>query len=164
MLRFTRGRLQQLQDGSNYLEFNTALLAFSTVACNLAAFLTNNDRGNNNVKAAEFVEAFRSRKGDLQGTFAKLEAQVFHLGKNRPAGESDAKFALSEAEAVSGWIEREMAAFIESLPDRSLWREERATPEVDSGDRFSIPVLGRQQASSSIGVLSGTLYFLPKRD
>lgn len=138
------------------------LIAFSTVACNLTAFLTNGDHGSNNFKAADFVGGFRSRKGDLQGPFAKLEPQVFHLGKDRPLGESGSKFQLGEAEAISDWIEREMAAFIERLPDRTLWREDLAVPEVDGTVRFHTSGIVRQQTTSSVGVLSGIVIHMPK--
>jgi hypothetical protein len=72
-LKMARYSFKQMQEtGVFYLDWNAYHSAFTVAACNLAAFLTNQEK----LKASDFAEGFKSRKRDLAGTFAKLEPQV----------------------------------------------------------------------------------------
>src|SRR3981189_2884944 len=79
MLRYTYGQMLQKQ---HYLSWNAHFESFAVHARNLVKFLTNSDA--RNFKAHKFVQDYKARVGDIQGAMAKLEQQVFHLGKNRP--------------------------------------------------------------------------------
>ncbi|WP_029081793.1 hypothetical protein [Bradyrhizobium sp. th.b2] len=134
-LMMARYSVAQLSQATFWLDWNAFLASFAVSACNLAAFLTNGEKGNN-FRAHDFIEGFRSRKGDLANTFAMLEPQVFHLGKARPT--DDGKFTLQEAIAIHDWIESEMEKFIRQLGSwREHWNEQRATPV----DRPAGPIL-----------------------
>ncbi|MGY3483992.1 hypothetical protein ACVW1C_001875 [Bradyrhizobium sp. USDA 4011] len=125
-LKMARYCLKQMQRrGTFYLDWNAYHSAFAVAACNLAAFLTNSEK----LKASDFARDFRSRKDDLAGKFARLEPQVFHLGKMRPDGEG--KFVLADAERVLAWIEEEMAKFVSQLGSwQQHWNEQRSQPEA----------------------------------
>jgi hypothetical protein len=125
-LKMARYSLKQMQQpGVFYLDWNAYHSAFAVAACNLAAFLTNNEKW----KSSDFVKDFKSRKYDLAGKFANLEPQVFHLGKMRPDGEG--KFVLADAEKILAWIEDEMEKFVSQLgPRQKYWNERRSQPEL----------------------------------
>jgi hypothetical protein len=96
MMRYCLRRLKQVPQPF-FLDWNAALGAFCVSAGNLAAFVTNHE-GQNNFRACDFVEEFRSRKGDLDNTFRKMEPHVFHLGKSRPTDEQPKeKFNVDDA-------------------------------------------------------------------
>lgn len=111
-----------------YLDWNMALASFAVAAGNLSAFLTNSD-GSGNIKASDYVESFKSRKGDLSGVFARMEPLIFHLGKARPTDEG--KFSLRDAEKIADWIEKEMAVFVSRLGSyEKYWNGSLAMPEA----------------------------------
>lgn len=144
-LKMARYCFKQMQAGGFYLDWNAYHSAFAVAACNLAAFLTNQEK--QNLRAHDFVQGFRSRKGSLAPTFYKLEPQVFHLGKDRPTDEG--KFNLSEAAVILDWIETEMKDFVGRLgPWQKYWNEKRSIPEPrPPGPVFSFEVA--PQAASS---------------
>jgi hypothetical protein len=117
----------------------------------LAAFLTNAESGNNNLKACELVENFRSRKGDLADTFKKMEPQIFHLGKARPI-DGRLKFNTDDAKAVFDWIEEEMKKFVAALQQTmygEFWHEEKSWPPPEEGPGAYICADGSNPSASS---------------
>ncbi len=122
MMRHSLKRMRQ--QGLFYLDWNGFHSAFAVAAANLAAFLTNTEKANNNFVAGDFVDGFRSRKGDLQGKFNKMEPQIFHLGTARTS--DTGKLVLKEIEKIAAWIETEIRKL---LPDKTLWNESRSIPE-----------------------------------
>ncbi len=111
-----------------YLDWNMALASFAVAAGNLSAFLTNSD-GSGNVKASDYVDSFKSRKGHLSGVFARMEPLIFHLGKARPTDAG--KFSRGDAEKIADWIEKEMAVFDSKLGSyEKYWNGPLAMPEV----------------------------------
>jgi hypothetical protein len=148
-LMMVRYSIEQLRDPVTFwLDWNAYHASFAVSACNLAAFLTNKE-GGNNFRAHDFVTGFRSRKEDLAKTFERLEPQVFHLGKARPSDQG--KFTLKDAEDVSQWIETEIAKFIGELRDLGqYWNAERAKSEVrPKGPPLRLTGLEPQTASSA---------------
>ncbi|WP_409189835.1 hypothetical protein [Bradyrhizobium sp. RDM4] len=127
-LMMARYSIAQLRQATFWLDWNAFHASFAVSARNLAAFLTNGEKkGNTNFQAHDFIEGFRSRKGDLAPAFVKLDPQVFHLGKVRPTDVG--KFTLEEAVAIHSWIESEMEKFVEQLGSlRGHWNARRATP------------------------------------
>jgi hypothetical protein len=147
-LKMARYSFQQMQvPAIFYLDWNSYQSAFAVSACNLAAFLTNQEK--KNLQACDFVEGFRSRKGDLAGIFAKLEPQVFHLGIARPTDHG--KFVLLEAKQALDWIEAEMEHFISKLGSwRKHWNQSRSVPEArPAGPRLNFTGLEQQTSSSA---------------
>src|SRR5229473_2771185 len=82
-LMMARYTIKRLKEQVFWLDWNAYHSAFAVAAANLAGFLTNTD--SRNLKASDFVGTFKSRKVDLASTFAKMEPQIFHLGKARPS-------------------------------------------------------------------------------
>lgn len=147
-LMMARYSIAQLREATFWLDWNAFLASFAVSACNLAAFLTNAEKGNN-FRAHDFVEGFRSRKGDFAKAFAMLEPQVFHLGKARPTDKG--KFTLQEAVAIYDWIASEMQKFIQQLGSwREYWNEQRAAPaERRAGPTLRITGLQAQHQTAS---------------
>lgn len=147
MLRYNFSRLTD-DAGLFFLEWNTAHASFAVSAANLASFLTNGDTGRNNFKACDFVNGFRSQKGELAPVFLKMEPQIFHLGKSRPDGEG--KFDINDIKRVYPWIEQEMEKFIKQLPAdlKKYWNQARSIPPPKDKS-LSVATLGPQSASSA---------------
>jgi hypothetical protein len=157
MLRHTLKRITQKQN-MFFLDWNAAHASFAVHAANLAAFLTNGESGNNNLKACELVPNFRSRKGKLDTTFNKMEPQIFHLGKARPnAGQL--KFNTEDAEKVSQWLEAEMKKFVEALLKTSYaeyWIEDRSVPPPENGPGMYIDASNPSASSGTPQTISYT--------
>ena len=125
-LMMARYTIKKLKEPVFWLDWNAYHSAFAVAAANLAAFLTNSDT--RNLKAADIVPDFRSRKGDLSSTFAKMEPQIFHLGKARPSDKG--KFDINDAIKVFDWIEAEMSKFVSQLGAWTKhWNQARSIPE-----------------------------------
>lgn len=128
-----------------YLDWNMSLASFAVAAGNLSAFLTNSD-GSGNIKASDYVQGFKSRKGDLSGVFARMEPFIFHLGKARPTEKG--KFSRDDAEMIAKWIEEEMAEFVSKLGSyEKYWNGPLALPEARPSP--SLILNGPAQQSSS---------------
>jgi hypothetical protein len=129
MLRYTYGQMLQEQ---HYLSWNAHFESFAVHARNLVRFLTNSDKGN--FKASEFAQGgYKARVGDLHGAMAKLEDQVFHLGKKRPK-EFVGKFNTEQhAKSDHDWIEENFPGFLRELDGelRPLFNDRKADPAQD---------------------------------
>jgi hypothetical protein len=126
MLRYTHGQMLQKQ---HYLSWNAHFESFAVHARNLVRFLTNSDAGN--FKAYQFVPDYRARIGDIQGAMAKLDHQVFHLGKNRPRT-FVGKFNTEHAQKVRDWIEENFDDFVNKLGKlKPLFDDRKADPAKD---------------------------------
>jgi hypothetical protein len=125
MMRHSLRRMQQR--GLFYLDWNSFHSAFAVAAANLAAFLTNTEKANNNFMAHDFVNNFRSRKGDLKGHFQTMEPQNFHLGTARTSNAG--KLLSKDAKDIAEWVEIEIEKFIGALPDKKLWNHAWSIPE-----------------------------------
>ncbi|MFT3730795.1 MAG: hypothetical protein QM780_05105 [Hyphomicrobium sp.] len=134
MVRYSRRRLG---DRLNYLQWNAHLQSFATSARNVSHFLTNDDKGN--LKASDYIQEFRSTKGNVASKFAQCEPQIFHLGKSRP--QSTGKITFDDVSVMAEWIEEEMRKFLYDLKQidqtkgtnySSLWDEAKSRPEPDA--------------------------------
>jgi hypothetical protein len=155
-LMMARYTIKRLKERIFWLDWNAYNSGFAVAAANLSGFLTNGDTGN--LKASDFVEGFKSRKGDLASTFAKMEPQIFHLGKGRPSDKG--KFDIKDATDAYDWIEAEMAKFIVQLGDWSFyWNQERSVPEERPKEEEKLlNVLGPQSASSATPLVFGSIF------
>lgn len=143
MVRYT---IKRLKEHVFWLDWNAYHSAFAVAAANMAGFLTNNDTGN--LKAADFVPGFKARKGELAAKFAKMEPQIFHLGKGRPS--ETGKFDIDNATEAANWIEDEMAIFISQLGDwDKYWNATRATPQARPVDSPTLSFTGLERQTSS---------------
>jgi hypothetical protein len=138
MLRYTYGQMLQEQ---HYLSWNAHFESFAIHARNLTRFLSNKDKGN--FKAAEFIKDYKARIGDESGPMSRLQAQVFHLAKQRPK-DVVAKFDTEDAKAVKDWIEKNFDDFLSKLSRelRELFDEEKSNPEKDKALYISLGPTG----------------------
>jgi hypothetical protein len=143
MLRYTYGQMLQKQ---HYLSWNAHFESFAVHARNLVKFLTNSDA--RNFKAHRFVQDYKARVGDIQGAMAKLEQQVFHLGKHRPPT-FVGKFNTEHAQEVRDWIEKNFDTFVNGLDDdlRPLFNDKKADPIQD--DPLYITVAANRSACTA---------------
>jgi hypothetical protein len=159
MMRHCLRRLTQMPQPF-YLDWNAALASFAVNAGNLAAFLTNGDKGRNNFKACDFVQSFRSRKGNLDEIFRKMEPYIFHLGKSRPTDvQMDEKFGVPDAIKIAEWVEAEMEKFVSQLGElQKFWDAKGAVPPepplTSDGPQLFIEGTTKQAASSADPVIS----------
>jgi hypothetical protein len=112
----------------HYLDRNAFIESFTANARNLIQFLSNDDKGN--MKAADFIQDFKSEKNEVTRSFIQLSTQqTFHLGKARPTA-MKGKFTTSDSPMIKDWIERGMENFLSRLSteDKKLWNTEKADP------------------------------------
>jgi hypothetical protein len=84
-LMMVRYSIEQLRDPVTFwLDWNAYHASFAVSACNLAAFLTNKE-GGNNFRAHDFVTGFRSRKEDWQRPLKGLSLRYFISGRRARA-------------------------------------------------------------------------------
>ena len=154
-LKMVRYTFEQMQTVLFYLDRNSKFEAFAVRARNLVNFLTNSDTGN--MKACYFFpEGFSASKtNDVKQAVQKLEQQVFHLGKDRPKGNSPLKFDTEHARKIFDWIEAEMKVFIGQLPKnlKKHWNGALAVPESETAHLKVGPELACtvSQSVSSLG-------------
>ena len=105
--------LHALDTISLELDWNAFFESFAVHARNLYRFLTNDDKPN--YHANDFAVGFKATKTDTtKSTFEKLNQQVLHFGKWRPADNSK-KANVADAEFVARWIEQNLRAFQAAL-------------------------------------------------
>jgi hypothetical protein len=123
MLRYAHRQLSQSRD---QLHWNMSLEAFSIHARNLRDFLLN-DGGRNNFKASDFLDNYTSSRQDLAGAMQKLNTQILHMAKSRPADDVK-KFNTDQAHTLYQWLEDAMTEFLSSLSPgyRACWNEENS--------------------------------------
>jgi hypothetical protein len=123
MLRYAHRQLSQSRD---QLHWNMSLEAFSIHARNLRDFLLN-DGGSNNFKASDFLDNYTSSRQDLAGAMQKLNTQILHMAKSRPADDVK-KFNTDQAHTLYQWLEDAMTEFLSSLSPgyRACWNEENS--------------------------------------
>jgi hypothetical protein len=143
MVRYT---IKRLKEYVFWLDWNAYHSAFAVAAANMAGFLTNNDTGN--LKAADFAPGFKARKGELAAKFAKMEPQIFHLGKGRPS--EAGKFKINDATEAANWIESEMGIFLSQLGDwEKYWNAARAVPQDRPRDTPTMSFTGLEPQTAS---------------
>jgi hypothetical protein len=135
VLKMVRHDFKKINNEQNQLDWNSYFQSFAVSARNLVVDLTNADKDNRNVRAGDFVEGFRARKGDISGPMIALDTQVFHLGKNR-SREADRKFNIENAKSVLEWIDDSMKQFLEALAennpnDRKNWNANKSDCSKD---------------------------------
>jgi hypothetical protein len=151
MVRYTS---KMLKENVFWLDWNAYHSAFAVAAANMAGFLTNNDTGN--LKASDFVTGFKARKGELAAKFAKMEPQIFHLGKGRSSEKG--KFDIDDATEVANWIDSEISKFLSQLGEwKKYWNAARAEPQERPKDNPTMTFTGleRQTASSADPISTG---------
>jgi hypothetical protein len=126
MVRHSR---EKMATSSVIADWNMAYLAFAGTARNLFLFLTNNDKGSDNVAALQFARGgFHYAPGEMPPKIAKLEEQVFHLDAERPISSDQRKFTIGDADDVLSWIEKGVEKFFRSLSTdrREMWNSQVA--------------------------------------
>jgi hypothetical protein len=129
MLKMVRHSHLRMHDSRiHYLDRNAFIESFTANARTLIQFLSNDDKAN--IKAADFIEGFRSEIDEVTRRFIQLSRhQTFHLGKNRPT-ETRGKINISDSPAIKNWIEKEFDKLVACLSqqDRKLWDAHLADP------------------------------------
>ena len=122
MLQYSLRRMNETNSPS--LDWNCFYESFGVHARTLYEFLTN-EADSRSFKASDYTSSYRIAKSNLtKGAFEKINRQVFHLAKNRPAAAED-KFNSSGCRRLFELFGDEMARFIGKLPDKyqAAWAE-----------------------------------------
>jgi hypothetical protein len=143
MLRYTFARLSQPQ---YQLEWNAYYESFALHARTLFEFLTC-EKDARNFKASDFCEFKAKKDDDTNGSFFRLHAGVFHLGKDR----TDNKAGIEIAQIIMQWVEQNFQVFLTKLSPqyRSCWSEDKATLPTYI-ETLSIDSLTRPEATNVV--------------
>ena len=116
MVRYSK---KCLEAWGTQLCWNAMFSAFNVSARNLYSFL-NNKGERTDINVHDYDRYRNSSRydsvSDVHGTLGKLNAQCFHMGRER-FKEPDKKIKLGKIAEVSDWIEKNMDSLVESFKE-----------------------------------------------
>src|SRR5215213_2141554 len=151
MLRYTMSKIQVLPEG---LDWNAYYESFCTHARLLRDFI-NNDQGQNNFKAKEFIVGFHETiPKPLGNVMSAMNAQVFHPGKSRPSKQEE-KVHAGKAREVYDWIEGAMGRFEGRLeePFKKVWK---VAPRFPKAPTIAMKLAERPSTSNHVQSVAST--------